>query len=124
MPTIRSIMRTKPIAVAPESPVQEAIKLLVENDVSGVAVVDVNGHVVGELSNRDVLRMFHEEALTVEQIMTPNPQTFDLHAPFVDVVDCLIEQAHRRAYIEERGKLVGVVSRADLMNVILTAKAS
>ncbi len=124
MPTIRSIMKTKPIAVAPSTPMHEAIKLLVDHEVSGVAVVNDDDHVVGELSNRDVLRMFHENAVTVEQLMTANPQTFDVHAPFVDVVDCLIEQTHRRAFIEERGKLVGVVSRSDLMSVILTAKAS
>ena len=123
MLSIRSIMKPKVVTVAKTTPMQEAIKLLVDNDVSGVAVVNEDGEMVGELSNRDILRMFHEQASTVAQLMTPKPQVFDVHAPFVDVVDCLMENTHRRAFIEDEGKLVGVVSRADLMPVLM-AKAS
>jgi len=53
--------------------------------------------------------------------MTPDPQTLDVNAPLVDVFDILMANDFRRLLIHEKGKLVGVVSRADLMPALLEA---
>ena len=51
--------------------------------------------------------------------MTHDPTTVDIEAPLVDVVDCLMTHDFRRVLIHEKGKLVGLISRADIMPAIL-----
>ena len=122
MSTIREIMTSTPITVRPDSSVKTALELLIEHDISGLPVVDANGRIVGVLSEKDLLKLFSEpSARTVGSVMTRVPMTINVDEPLVEVVDCLMAYGFRRVLIEEQqGKLVGVVSRADLMPAILS----
>jgi CBS domain-containing protein len=121
MATIREIMTPQPIAVRPDSAVKEAVELLIEHGISGLPVVDAELRIVGVLSEKDLLRLFSDpEVATVGAVMTRVPMTIDVEAPLVEVVDCLMAYDFRRVLIHERGRLVGVVSRADLMPAILS----
>jgi CBS domain-containing protein len=125
MKTIRDVMRVEPIVVHPEDTVHHAIELLIEHNISGLPVTDPDNHIVGVLSEKDVLKVFYEtEARTVAAVMTKDPTTFDIDAPLVDVFDCLMANDFRRVLIHERSKLVGLISRADLMPAILDALLS
>jgi CBS domain-containing protein len=124
MATIREIMTPQPITVGPDSRVKRALELLIEHEISGLPVVDRDGRIVGILSEKDLLKLFSEpRAGTVGSVMTRVAMTFDVDAPLVDVIDCLMTYDFRRVLIHEQGKLVGVVSRADLMPAILSALA-
>ena len=123
MSSIRTVMKKDVIAVRPETPVGEAIGLLIEHGISGLPVTDADGRVVGVVTEKDVLQLFHGSASAVRDIMTPEPRCFAVDAPLVDVVDCLMAKSYRRVMIHEDGKLVGLVSRADLMPAILEALA-
>lgn len=125
MATIREVMTPQPIAVQPHTRVGEALELLIEHGISGLPVVDANGRIVGVLSEKDLLKLFSEpECRTVGSVMTRTAMTIDVDAPIVEVFDCLMAYDFRRVLIEEQGKLVGVVSRADLMPTILTVLAA
>ncbi len=122
MPSIRAIMRTNPLTVGPGDSTKRALELLIENHISGLPVVDQDNTVVGVLSEKDVLKAFYEtDCSTVGTIMTRDPATFPVDAELVDVVDCLMTHDFRRVLIHEDGKLVGLISRADLMPAVLLA---
>lgn len=122
--TTKSIMKSDLITVKADTKVSEAIALLIEHGISGLPVVDSEHRIVGILSEKDLLRVFYEGDTAkpvVEAFMTRDPVTFAVDAPLVDVLDCLMANNFRRVLIHEDGKLVGLVSRADMMPPILAA---
>jgi len=120
MLTIREIMTPEPIVVRPEGSLHKALELLIEHNISGLPVVDRDGMIAGVLSEKDLLRVFWEkDARTVEAVMTHDPTSIAVDAPLVDVLDCLMANDFRRVLIHDHKKLVGLVSRADLMPTIL-----
>ncbi len=122
MKTIRDVMQPDPIQVRSDQTLRQALELLIENGVSGLPVVDEAGRLVGVLSEKDLLKIFYETgASTVESLMSPNPVSFPVDGELVDVVDSLMANDFRRVFVHEGDKLVGLISRADLMPAILNA---
>ena len=119
MNTVRSVMKTDLLTVTPETPIKEAVTLLIDHHISGLPVVDDQGMIVGVLSEKDVLRVLYEDIANVGQIMTADPETVSADAPLVEVFDVLMANDFRRVLIHERGKLAGLISRADLMPAVL-----
>ncbi|MBW2313314.1 MAG: CBS domain-containing protein [Deltaproteobacteria bacterium] len=122
MTTIREVMTSEPITVRPDHSVQVALELLIEHRISGLPVVDGDGVAVGIVSEKDLLRLFSDPtAPNVGAIMTRTPIAIDVDGSLVELFDCLMAHDFRRVLIEERGRLVGLVSRSDLMPAILSA---
>lgn len=121
MATIRSLMTSKVISVQPDTSIAEALRLLIDHRISGLPVVDENMKIVGILSEKDVLKVFYEDVESVGSLMTQRPTTLSVDAPLVDAFDTLMANDFRRVLIHEKGKLVGLISRADLMPVLLEA---
>jgi CBS domain-containing protein len=120
--TIYDAMQKRPIAVRPESHLRRAVDLMVENDISGLPVVDAEGMIVGALNESDLLKVFYESgAANVASVMTRDPDVVSVRAPLVDVVDQLMSSDLRRVLVHDDGKLVGIVTRACLMPAILEA---
>lgn len=120
MKTIRDVMTPDPISIGPEHSLLDAVELLLEYEISGLPVVDPGDKIVGVLSERDLLKTYQEpSARTVGELMTRDVVTISLDAPLVEVVDCIMSNDFRRVLIDDEGRLAGVVSRADLMPVIL-----
>lgn len=119
-------MTSKVLVVHPETKAREALKLLIDNRISGLPVVDKDHKIVGVLSEKDLLQVFSstEKSIEVRSLMTPRPITFSVDAQLVDIFDCLMAKDFRRVLIHEKKKLVGVVSRSDLMPIILDALLS
>lgn len=114
-------MTTDLVTVRPDTSIGEALQLLVDHNISGVPVVDDEYRIVGILSEKDVLKVFYEDGADVAALMTRDPVTISVDEPLADVVDTLMTFDFRRVLIHERGKLVGLISRADLMPAILEA---
>lgn len=122
MKTARDIMQSDLIRVRRDESLRRALTLLIDNDISGLPVVDGEGRLVGVLSEKDVLKIFYEpSADSVEAVMTKDPTSLSIDTPLVEVIDCLMANDFRRVFVLDRGKLVGLVSRADLMPTILSA---
>lgn len=115
-------MQKAPITVQPETPLHEVVELLIKHHISGLAVVTGDNTIAGALGDWDLLKVFSDpNARTAEAVMTRNPPTIAVDAPLVDVFDQLMAHPFRRVLIHEDGKLVGLVSRADLMPPLLDA---
>ena len=121
MTTIRSLMTSQVISVRPDASVADALRLLMAHRISGLPVVEKDMTIVGILSEKDVLKVFYEDVESVASLMTRNPTTLSVDAPLVDAFDVLMANDFRRVLIHEKGKLVGLISRADLMPVLLEA---
>jgi len=120
--TAQSVMRTDLVTVQHDTPVKDAVAQLRHHRISGLPVVDAEGRLVGIVTEKDVMRLLYEEAgslHTVGDLMTPNVRAFHPDDPLGAVCDCLMANHFRRVPIVQDGKLVGLISRADLMDTIL-----
>lgn len=122
MKTISDVMRKTPITVQLDTPLEDVVALLIKHKISGLPVVTEDNTIVGVLGDWDLLKVFYEpETSTVESVMTARPPAISVDAPLVDVFDYLMTYEYRRVLIHEDNKLVGLVSRADLMPPLLDA---
>jgi CBS domain-containing protein len=120
MKSIREIMQRQLITVRAGDSVHHALELLIANEISGLPVTDGDDRIVGVISERDLLKVFYEPAAnTVSAVMTKDPVAISVEAPLVEVFDCLMANDFRRVLIHDQQRLVGLISRADLMPTIL-----
>ncbi len=120
--TAKDVMTREILAVQASTPVYDAIKLLVENEISGLPVVDGDLNLVGILTERDVLSLLRSrqgEGKRVEDFMSPDVISFDQETDLSVICDCLDEKLIRRVPITAGGKLIGIISRHDIIRLIL-----
>lgn len=126
MITARSVMTTKLITAREETPLEQAVRLLMEHHISGLPVVDGANRLVGILTEKDLLRLLDDDAggaRTVGELMVREVRTFQVDDPLHAICDCLLANHYRRVPILDGDKLVGLISRADLLQTILEAVA-
>ena len=103
-------------------PIFEVIKILSENEWGGLPVVDKDGHLKGVISDKDLLRLLYsarQEEGTVADYMTSEVTWFEESDSLTDICDSLMNNVFRRVPILSKGKLVGIISRSDLIRFIL-----
>jgi len=119
----KDIMTRQVICIRKDTPIFEAIKLMVQNNITGVPVVEDDMTLVGMLSEQDVLRLFHtyedEKDRIVNDFMTEPVVHFEEDEPLLDVCHCLRDNSMRRVPVTSNGKVVGVISRSDILKCIL-----
>lgn len=121
----KSAMTETTITVNEDTPVYEAMRLLVQNGITGLPVVSDDMQLLGMVSEKDMLRLLYEERLekaTVSDFMTREVVSFDENADLIDVCECLINNSFRRVPITSGGKIAGIISRADIIKYILTIR--
>jgi len=105
-----------------DKPIFEAIKILAENEWGGLPVVSKDGDLKGVISDKDLLRLLYrkgQEEGTVKDYMTREVVCFEEEDSLKDICESLMNNVFRRVPILSKGKLVGIVSRSDLMRFIL-----
>ena len=119
----KDIMTRNVLCITQDTPVVDAIRLLVKNHITGVPVVEDDKTLLGILSEQDVLRLFHtyddEKNRTVYDFMTHPAVHFEENEPLLDVCFCLRDNSIRRVPVTSNGKVVGVISRADILKCIV-----
>ncbi len=126
MTTARDIMKSSLVTVLENTSLREAVQLLITHRISGLPVVDGEGDLKGILTEKDAMRLLYEDkgAYTkVSDLMVREVRAFQADAPLEQICDCLMANTFRRVPILEGEKLVGLISRADLMPSILEAAA-
>jgi CBS domain-containing protein len=121
--TMAEILKSKGakvITIAPESPVQDAIRSLVEHGVGSLVVVGADEKVLGMLTERDVLRENARRFDCLASRKVGEIMTEDVLIGFVDdtveyVMTLMTEKRIRHLPIMSKGKLVGLVSIGDLV---------
>ena len=118
----KDIMTKDVISVTRDTPIIQVIELFADNNITGIPVVDDNTHLIGILSEKDVLGLLYtpeDETMTVNDFMTQPPVFFDENESLLDVCDCLINHYFRRIPVTSKGKLVGIITRSDIVREYL-----
>lgn len=142
---IRRHMTAVPLTIRADAPVTDAMRMMLEHKVSGLPVVSPDGGLVGIVTEGDLLRRaeLHTErrrprwlefvlapgrlageyirshGRKVQSVMSEAVHAVDIDADLEDAV-ALMEKRHvKRVPVLDRGRLAGVVSRADLMRAFL-----
>lgn len=125
---VADIMQTNVRMVYRDSTVAEAIALMAELHVSGLPVVDEAERVVGVISTTDILQAESEwrgptrgdliENTPVSELMTPRPLMVSPNASIREVAQQMLYGEVHRLFVEEGGRMVGVVSQTDLVRAL------
>jgi len=135
------VMTRRIISVSPEATILEAIKLMLKHHISGLPVIGRKGKLVGIVTESDFLHRpeigterkrsswldalfgpaaaahdyVRSHGLQVQDVMTRDPVTVAENALLDEAVRIMEAHSVKRLPVMRRGKLVGIVSRADLM---------
>jgi CBS domain-containing protein len=122
MNEIEAIMTTDVITVDRSTPIYDALEILLENDITGLPVVNDNKTLVGIITEKDILKLLsvlENDTATVEDFMTKEVMSIDQQEDLIAVCECLIKNNFRRIPIISKGKLTGIISRKDIIKYIL-----
>jgi len=143
------VMTRRLITIAPDKTIAEAATLMIENRVSGLPVVDADGRLVGLISEGDLLHRSEmgtdqpkhrswwlklisgptaaaddyvkSHSHTVEDVMTRAVVGIDPDTELKDIVRLLERHRIKRVPVIDQGRLVGIVSRANLLQALASA---
>jgi len=141
---VSDVMTPRVISVDPGGMIRDAIRLMLQNHISGLPVIDATGHLVGIVTEGDFLRRaetgtgrkrprwleflispgrladeyVHTHGRKVEEVMTPDPVTVMEDASLDEVVGIMERRRIKRLPVVRGGKVVGIVSRANLLHAL------
>jgi CBS domain-containing protein len=119
----KDLMTKQVITVTKDTPILEALELMRKNDITGIPVVEYDMTLVGVVTEKDVLRLFRTDEdpknETVNSFMTQPAVHFDENDTLASVCDCLMNYFFRRVPVISKGKVVGIISRPDIIDYIL-----
>ncbi len=119
----KDIMTENIISVRKDTPIYEAVELMVKHGISGMPVVEDDMTLVGILSEKDVIILVYgkedDENKTVNDFMTQPAVHFDEDESLLDICDFLRKNIFRRVPITSKEKLVGIISIKDALEYIL-----
>jgi CBS domain-containing protein len=126
IPTARDIMSKRLVTLKPNTPVMEAVRVLLRHKISGVPVVGDAGELLGVYSEFDCLRALandefledHEEEETVGEHMTPRGHTIPPEMGLYRIAHAFVTLGVRRLPVLEGDRLVGQVSRRDVLRAL------
>ncbi len=123
---VKHIMTENIISVKKDTPIYEAVELLVKHNFSGMPVVDDDMNLVGVLSEKDLIILYYglkdDENKTVADFMTRPPTYLDKEVNLLDVCDFLMKNIYRRIPITSNGKLVGIITVKDILQTVLQSR--
>ncbi len=119
----KDIMTRNVVCIKKNIPVVDAIRLMSKHNITGIPVVEDDMTLIGIISEQDVLRLFHtyddEKDRTVNDFMTQPAIHFEEKERLLDICYCLRDNSIRRVPVTSNGKVVGVISRSDILKCIL-----
>ncbi len=142
---VADVMTQPVISVTAEATIAEAARRMLENHISGLPVVDPNGAVVGIVTEGDLLRRaetgtdrlhsrwfelliapgrlardyVHSHARKVGEVMSRDVASVAPEDTLAKVVELMESRRIKRLPVVEDGRLIGIVSRANLMQALL-----
>jgi CBS domain-containing protein len=127
MPPIKDFMTEDIVSVDPDDTVEEVISLMLEHGISGLPVVDMSGQLVGVVTEFDLLDMVWDpntDKNKVYHYMTRDVYAVDVDDDFCNIVDLFGRLSVRRLPVMEGDRLVGIVSRRDLLRYDLQQRCT
>jgi CBS domain-containing protein len=121
MLTARDIMTENVVTIRPTDSVRSAIERLLSEQISGLPVVDDQGKLVGIVTEFALLATAYDLTVareSVAQHMTTEVLTFEANDPIRKVADLFIVHRVRRAPVMDKGRIVGLISRRDVLKAV------
>ena len=147
------IMTRKVISVSPETEVTKAAKILLDNSVNGMPVVDSEGRLVGIICQSDliaqqkqlplpsvftildgVIPLFSQKnlesearkiiATTVSDAMTPDPVTISPESSLEEIAKLMVDKKLHTLPVIKQGKLIGIVGKEDVLRTLFSDEGS
>jgi CBS domain-containing protein len=144
------VMTSQVVTATPQMTVRDAAKLIINNRISGIPIVNGNRELVGIVSEGDLLRRVEtgterersrwsewfspnsrlaaeyikSHAIRLADIMTRDVVSVNELATLCEVADLMETRRIKRVPVVHDGKLVGVVSRADLLRLLASGGAT
>jgi len=119
MTKIKHIMTSEVVTVRADTPISEVTELLMKNNITGLPVVDEDMTLVGVITEKDVLKVFYSSGHVTNRVardfMTSPAVHFDQEQDVRSVCDCLMKNFFRRVPVTSGGRVVGIVSRHDVL---------
>jgi CBS domain-containing protein len=140
---VRDVMSSPVVSVRPDTSLLEAGELMLRHDISGLPVLDGEGRLVGLITERDFLRptgsgpdykrprwfqvlsgqvkdgFRRQSERKVADVMTVDPVSITEETPLEEVVGLMDHHCIHRIPVMREAKLVGIVSRADLLRALV-----
>ena len=117
-------MNTNVVTISQDEDICEAMRMMALNNITGLPVIDNDGTLVGIITEKDVLVLLHSNLEdtsldrtvgTVGEFMTRKVVCFAPEDNLRDIAECLSTYDFRRVPILDHGKLVGIISRRDVI---------
>jgi len=124
---VTKYMTTDLITFTPETDIIKAIDSMIENQISGAPVLNENKELVGMISEKDCITViidsvYHNQPISASKVskyMTTNIKTVSVEADVVDVASEFLKKNYKRfPVIDEKGRLVGQISRRDILRAV------
>ena len=121
MYTVSDFMDRQFTSLHPDTPLHQAMDVLLDKGLIGATVVDGSGKLVGILSEKDCLKVLLQDAFhlapdaTVAHYMHQPERTIPSDTGIVEAAQIFLENTFRRMAVVDGGKLVGQVTRRDLL---------
>jgi CBS domain-containing protein len=130
---VRDVMTTAPVTIREETALSEVEQLFTRHGFNSLPVVDATGKMVGLLTKLDFLKAFAFSvdamipqytdivARPARSVMTREPETVDSGLPLTRVLERMVASRLRSFPVVDGGRLVGMVSREDVMAAVRRA---
>ena len=140
------VMTRDVVTIGPDATVLQAARLMLQNRISGLPVIDAEGNLVGVVSEGDFLRRretrtekrrsrwlefimgpgkiaeeyTHTHGSRVDEVMTRDVQTVDENAALEDIIELMERHRIKRVPVMSGAALVGIVTRSNLMRAMVS----
>lgn len=144
----KDIMTKKVITVYPETEIMQAAKLLLDNHINGLPVVDKEGRVQGMICQSDLIAQQKKipipsfflllggvipmpsqqnidkevqkmAAIKVREAMTPDPLTVSPEASLEDIATLMVKSQIHTLPVLDQDKLVGIIGKEDILRTLI-----
>ena len=121
---VKDHMVTQVVTLHPDMEILRASQVLISSDVSGAPVLDQHGRLVGLLTERDLLKVvlhagYHgQPGGLVRDFMNPDPAFVTPDNTILELAERFLKEGYRRYPVVDGGRLVGVISRRDVMRAM------
>jgi len=131
LPKTSEYMDTVVPILGPETHILQAVDFLLRHRVTGAPVVDTDGRLVGIITETDLLKLVTEgiqgeppTEATVAEYMTSDAITVPPTVDIYYIAGIFLANKFRRLPVVEGGKIVGAITRYDLLRIIRTLSAT